>query len=76
MHLSDIRMPFLAVLAARDHIVPEPCAAPVMDLVGSTDKHLLRLDGGHIGLVVGKTAARTTIPTIVDFLKRQSEVTA
>ena len=76
VHLSDIRLPFLAVLAARDHIVPEPCAAPVMDLVGSTDKHLLRLDGGHIGLVVGKTAARTTIPTIVDFLKRQSEVTA
>jgi polyhydroxyalkanoate synthase len=74
VHLSDITMPFLAVLATRDHIIPEPSAAPVIDLVGSADKHLLRLDGGHIGLVVGKTAAKTTIPTIIDFLRRQSEV--
>jgi polyhydroxyalkanoate synthase subunit PhaC len=74
VHLSDITMPFLAVLATRDHIVPEPSAAPLIDLVGSADRHLLRLDGGHIGLVVGKTAAKTTIPTIIDFLRRQSEV--
>lgn len=46
----------------------------MIDLVGSADRHLLRLDGGHIGLVVGKTAANTTIPTIIDFLQRQSEV--
>jgi polyhydroxyalkanoate synthase subunit PhaC len=74
VHLSDITMPFLTVLATRDHIIPEPSAAPVIDLVGSADRHLLRLDSGHIGLVVGKTAANTTIPTIIDFLQRQSEV--
>lgn len=75
VHLSDITVPFLAVLAGRDHIVPEASAEPVVDLVGSTDKHLLRLKGGHIGLVVGRTAAKTTIPTIIDFLRQQSEVT-
>jgi polyhydroxyalkanoate synthase len=74
VHLADITTPFLGVLATRDHIIPEAAAEPVVDLVGSTDKHLLRLAGGHIGLVVGKTAARTTIPTVIEFLQRQSEV--
>lgn len=74
VHLSDITTPFLGVLATRDHIIPEAAAEPVIELVGSTDKHLLRLVGGHIGLVVGRTAAKTTIPTVIEFLQRQSEV--
>ena len=73
MHLSDITVPFLTVMANRDHIVPEASAAPLIDLVGSADKHELRLDGGHVGLLVGRTAAKTTIPTIIDFLLRRSE---
>jgi polyhydroxyalkanoate synthase subunit PhaC len=76
VHLRDIRCPFLAVLANRDHIVPEPAAAPLIDLVGAEDRHELRLDAGHIGLVVGRTAARTTVPTIIEFLRRRSEVLA
>jgi polyhydroxyalkanoate synthase subunit PhaC len=75
VHLADIRCPFLTVLAERDHIVPEPATAPLIDLVGSPEKHQLRLDAGHVGLVVGRSAARTTIPTIIDFLQRRSEVT-
>jgi polyhydroxyalkanoate synthase subunit PhaC len=75
VHLADIRVPFLTVLAERDHIVPEPATAPLIDLVGSADKHELRLAAGHIGLVVGRTAAKTTIPTIIDFLLSRSEVT-
>lgn len=73
VRLADIRTPFLAVLGEKDHIVPVSSASPVMDLVGSTDKTELRLKGGHIGLVVGRTAAKTTIPTIIDFLIKQSE---
>ena len=76
VHLADVRCPFLTVLANRDHIVPAPAAAPLIELVGAADKHELRLDAGHIGLVVGKTAARTTIPTIIDFLQQRSEVSA
>jgi polyhydroxyalkanoate synthase len=76
VHLRDIRCPFLSVLANRDHIVPEPAAAPLIDLVGAEDRHELRLDAGHIGLVVGRTAARTTVPTIIEFLRRRSEVLA
>lgn len=76
VHLSDITVPFLTVLASRDHIVPEASAAPLLDLVGSADKQELRLDGGHVGLLVGRTAAKTTVPTIIDFLLRQSETPA
>ena len=74
VHLADVTLPFLSVLAARDHIVPEPAAGPLIDLVGSVDKHELRLDAGHIGLVVGRTAAKTTVPKIIEFLLTRSEV--
>jgi len=73
VHLSDIRMPFLTVRADRDHIVPPEATAPLIDLVGSEDKHELRLAAGHMGLVVGKTAARTTVPEIIGFLRTRSE---
>jgi polyhydroxyalkanoate synthase len=73
VHLSDITVPFLTVRANRDHIVPPDATAPLIDLVGSADKHELCLDAGHMGLVVGRTAARTTVPTILDFLRRRSD---
>ena len=71
--LSAITVPFLTVLATRDHIVPEASTAPLIDLVGSQDKHELRLDAGHVGLLVGRGAAKTTIPTIIEFLIERSE---
>jgi polyhydroxyalkanoate synthase len=74
--LSDITVPFLSVRASRDHIVEPPASAPLIDLVGSADKDELVLEAGHMGLIVGKTAHRTTIPTIIDFLKKRSEVSA
>jgi polyhydroxyalkanoate synthase len=73
VHLADIRVPFLTVRADRDHIVPPDSTAPLIDLVGSPDKHELRLPAGHMGLVVGRTAAKTTVPTIIDFIRRRSE---
>jgi len=76
VHLSAITVPFLHVLAKRDHIIPEASSAALIGLVGSPDKHELCLDAGHVGLLVGKTAARTTLPTIIDFLKERSEVLA
>jgi polyhydroxyalkanoate synthase subunit PhaC len=76
VHLTDIKVPFLTVMANRDHIVPEASASPLIHLIGSPDKHELRLDGGHVGLLVGRTAAKTTIPTIIDFLLRRTEAPA
>jgi polyhydroxyalkanoate synthase len=76
IHLADIRMPFLHVTANRDHIIPDAASAPLLGLVGSTARHQLRLDSGHVGLVVGRTAAKTTVPTIIEFLKQRTEVAA
>jgi polyhydroxyalkanoate synthase len=73
VHLSDVTVPFLTVRANRDHIVPPDATAPLIDLVGSADKHELCLDAGHMGLVVGRTAAKTTVPTIIDFIRRRSD---
>ena len=73
VRLADIHVPFLHVLGLRDHIVPLQAAAPLIDLVGSADKQELRLDAGHVGLMVGRTAARNTVPTLIDFLKQRSE---
>lgn len=74
VHLADIRLPLLNVISKRDHIVPPPCSAPLLDLVGSEDKHELRLDAGHVGLAVGRTAHKTTIPQLIEFLRLRSEV--
>jgi polyhydroxyalkanoate synthase len=71
--LRDITVPFLTVIAERDYIVPEPVAAPLPRLVGSQDNEVLRLDAGHVGLIVGRTAARVTIPRIIEFMRRRSE---
>lgn len=71
--LRDIDVPMLTVIAERDHIVPEPVAAPLPDLVGSKENDVLRLDAGHIGLAVGRTAAKVTIPRIIEFLRRRSD---
>jgi polyhydroxyalkanoate synthase subunit PhaC len=71
--LGDIDVPYLNVMAKRDHIVPPSTAAPALELVGSADKEELQLDAGHIGLVVGRTAAKVTIPTIIEFLAARTE---
>lgn len=73
VHLRDITVPTLTVIAERDHIVPEPVARPLPGLVGSQESDELRLDAGHIGLVVGRTAAKVTIPRIIEFLRKRSE---
>jgi polyhydroxyalkanoate synthase len=76
VHLGAIQVPFLTVRANRDHIVPPDATAPLIDLVGSADKHELCLDAGHMGLVVGRTAARTTVPMIIDFVRHRSDPVA
>jgi polyhydroxyalkanoate synthase subunit PhaC len=73
VRLSDIKVPFMHVLGLRDHIIPPEAAGPLVDLIGSEDKQELRLDAGHVGLMVGRTAAKNTLPVIIEFLKQRSE---
>jgi polyhydroxyalkanoate synthase len=66
----------LAVLCEKDDLVPEPAGAPIVDLLTGTRVDVLRLDAGHSSLVVGRTAARVTIPRILEWLTAKSQVAA
>ncbi len=73
VHLTDIRCPFLSVLAERDHISPAASVGPVIDLVGSPDVEQIRLPAGHVGLMASRTASNWTIPRIVEWIHGHSE---
>jgi polyhydroxyalkanoate synthase len=70
--LSDIRCPFLSVLAEKDHITPPEAVGPLVDLVGSEDKEEMRLPAGHVGLIVGRNASKRTMPAMADWIVRHS----
>ena len=51
-----------------------PAAAKGLpDLVGSADRHELRLTSGHVGLFVGKTAHKATLPRLCDWIEAHSD---
>lgn len=66
--LGDIKCPLLTVVATRDNICP-PCAATWLhDHVGSADREVLRVEGGHVGAVVGSKAPKALYPGVADWL--------
>ncbi|MCA9219023.1 MAG: alpha/beta fold hydrolase [Planctomycetales bacterium] len=71
--LANLRANLLNVIAAGDHITP-PCQSEhVMDKVGSTDKELLHVRGGHIGIMAGRGAEKNTWPHIEQWLAARSD---
>lgn len=70
--LADITVPFLNILGEKDHIVPPEAIGNLTELVGSDDVAELRLPAGHVGLVVGRTAQRTYLPAMAEWLERHS----
>ena len=65
--LEAITAPTLVVTFEHDAIVPWQSAAAVMDKLGSTDKQRLHMQGGHVGAVVSKKAAKGLWPAISAF---------
>jgi polyhydroxyalkanoate synthase len=70
--LRGIRCPFLSVMSMADHIAPPDSVTPMLGLVGSDDKSEMRLEAGHVGLIVGRTAARSTMPAIAEWITQRS----
>ena len=54
--LKKITCALLVVVAEKDHITPPASGAILLDLVASTDKELIALPGGHVGIVSGSSA--------------------
>lgn len=70
--LARLKASVLNVIAEADHITP-PCQSEgIMDRIGSQDKTLLRVKGGHIGIMAGSGAEKSTWPHIEQWLAARS----
>lgn len=71
--LKKLKASLLNVIAESDHITP-PCQSEgIMDLVGSQDKEIFRVRGGHIGIMAGRGAEKNTWPHIEAWLAARSD---
>jgi polyhydroxyalkanoate synthase len=71
-HLENITASVLNLVATEDHIVPPMQTEGVMAKIGSKDKELLRIPGGHIGMMAGSGAIKRTWPQIDAWLAPRS----
>jgi polyhydroxyalkanoate synthase len=71
--LAAITVPTLAVIAAGDELVPPAAAEPIVDVLTGTRVDVLRVEGGHVGLAAGRTAAKVAVPQILRWLHEHSE---
>jgi polyhydroxyalkanoate synthase subunit PhaC len=70
--LSKLTASVLNVIAEADHITP-PCQSEgIMARIGSQDKAVFRVRGGHIGIMAGSGAEKTTWPHIEHWLAARS----
>lgn len=72
VELSRIRANLLTVIAEGDHITPPCQSEAIIGKVSSTDKESYRVPGGHIGIMAGSSAHRTTWPHIEQWLRARS----
>ena len=71
--LKNLTANVLNVIAEADHITP-PCQSEgIMDLLGSNDKEIFRVRGGHIGIMAGSGAEKTTWPHIDEWLSKRAD---
>ena len=70
--LARITVPFLHVTAEHDHIVPTAASAPLIEMIGSSDKEQVTLKGGHVSLIGGPNAVRRMWPKLDDWLAEKS----
>ncbi|MDB5218203.1 MAG: Polyhydroxyalkanoic acid synthase [Myxococcaceae bacterium] len=75
VHLEKITVPTMCIVFQHDNIVPLKNASILVEKIGSTDKELVSLPGGHVGAVVSRGAQKTLWPRMSAFwAKRDSDV--
>lgn len=72
VNLANLRANLLTVIAEGDHITPPCQSEAILQKVSSSDKQLYRIPGGHIGIMAGSSAHRTTWPHIEEWLRSRS----
>ena len=73
VELSRIQANLLTVIAEGDHITPPCQSTAIVEKVGSKDKELFQMAGGHIGMMAGSGAAKRTWPHIHAWLGARSD---
>lgn len=77
VELARIDVPVLVVAGTGDTLAPEPAVRHLLDLVtGSPDARLFRAPGGHLGVLTGRAARRTTWPAMEVFFRQHDRVRA
>lgn len=64
IHLENIRANLLNLIAEADHITPSCESENLLPRFGSTDKQMVKLKTGHIGIMLSGQAIKTTWPLI------------
>jgi polyhydroxyalkanoate synthase len=75
VNLKNITMPLMNIYAADDHIVPHSATKALNTHVGSKDKSLYEIPGGHIGIFVGSKAQKELAPAIAAWLAERDGAT-
>jgi polyhydroxyalkanoate synthase len=70
VRLADIRCPVLNIAASRDQIAPRPTTSIVTKRVGSPDASEILIEGGHVGIVVGRSASQNLWPKVGTWLAK------
>jgi polyhydroxyalkanoate synthase len=71
--LADVTVPLLAFGGASDTIAPVQCVRPIVDLVtGVDDLRFEVVPGGHLGMLTGRAARRTTWRIIDEWIAAHS----
>lgn len=68
-NLADIKVPFLNLYGGHDHVTPPASVAPLTALVGDGNGVERKLKAGHVGILVGGSARKQTVPAILEFLE-------
>ena len=77
VNLEAIAVPTMCIVFEHDNIVPWQNAAILTEKIGSTDKQLLKLPGGHVGAVVSRSAQKSLWPKMSAFwASRDADVVA
>ena len=71
--LAKVRANLLAVIAENDHITPPCQTEPAIAKMGSADKEIYRVPGGHIGIMAGSGACKRTWPHLNEWLAKRSQ---
>src|SRR4051794_3307279 len=73
VRFADITVPVLAFGGASDTIAPVSCVSPITGLLtGAPEVQFEVVPGGHLGMLTGRAARRTTWPIMDRFIEKHS----